>query len=216
VSYAALSAASPPHGSTSGTLSNKPIVSLACSEAIRLAPAFFAEDVLAYPRGSFALISCLETDNIKHIRNTSFADPANGELIIEVHCSQDLHGVGPLEGAVDNSIGATGTCSHESTLAACRALAATALLAKHWGPADGHPVRRRALASFLLQAGMEARGVVQCIRAVSLSNDMRNWPGGDMRNWPGFVMRSVRAPVRPSAEGRTGVSRAGGSCRRGW
>ena len=54
------------------------------------------------------------------------------------------------------------------------------------------------------------------LRENELSNDIRNWSGGDMRNWPCWVMRWVRVPVRPSAEGRTGAFRAGGSCRRGW
>ena len=52
-----------------------------------------------------------------------------------------------------------------------------------------------------------------------LSNDIRNWTLCAVGNWTssGFIrVQGLWAPLRPSAEGRSGAFRAGGSCRRGW
>ena len=52
-----------------------------------------------------------------------------------------------------------------------------------------------------------------------MSNDIRNWTLCAVGNWTpsGFIrVQGLWAPLRPSAEGRSGAFRAGGSCRRGW
>ena len=53
---------------------------------------------------------------------------------------------------------------------------------------------------------------------LTLSSDIRNWPGGDTKNWPTLISIRLwfRAPQRVFEKAGWGAFREAGSCRLGW
>jgi putative DNA primase/helicase len=179
MSSAAHSAPLGHHGSTPVKSPPLAVVALACSEAITLARAFRPNVVAAHPRGSFALTQALQVNDLEHAPTVRLADPADGALILEVTMGHHPNPSPPLEatrnhGARDD--GELPTAKHQGVPAECRAVAAMALLARHWGLPDESIGYRSALAGFLIRAGVEPQAVVECITAVSIAAGGRREP----------------------------------------
>jgi putative DNA primase/helicase len=179
MSSAALSAPHEHHGSTLEKPSPLAVVALACSEAIALGRAFRPNIIAAHPRGSFALAQALHANDLEHAPSVRLADPADGALILEVTMGHHPNPSPPLDATRNHGARADGelpTAEHQGTPAECRAVAAMALLARHWGLPDESSDYRSALAGFLIRAGVEPHAVIECIMAVSIAAGGRREP----------------------------------------